>query len=342
MAVFKDDENSSNVTYEDSPVLEFDVISVEALHIADILINCVLINAICLLGIVGNVLNVLVLHQRKKRTPTNYVMMSLSVCDLVYVITLILRRSSCVIAAFDVTGSMTMEAVQSAYFLTINTLFRKFSTGHIVLLSLERMIAVYLPLKAALYFSSKKTAYYMMAIALFWIALVCPLFSYMFELKWVYLEQFNTTVGEAVFSNFILQNWDALSILNITTDWIKGPLQFIIISMLSLCTVLKLKDYNRKRMSLTSTQVIDVRAAKMLLAVCLAYLLTSCPTFVPPIFYLVRPELMSQMDGESRLGILLEMVTDFLGAISASVNFVIYVAMSKNFFRTYQHLRCKR
>ncbi|KAK6973011.1 FMRFamide receptor [Biomphalaria glabrata] len=332
--------SSTNLTHlSSSDNDQTDIVTTFQFRLANLVINCVLINIICLLGLYSNLLNLIILSQHSFKSSTNILLVSLSSCDLAYVMTTILRRSSCILSLLDEAAALTMEAIQSAFFLSLNTVFKKISSGHILLISLERLVAVYSPLQVSRLFSAKSTGSCLILLTLFWISLVFPLFVPLFRFDWVYDSNLNRTVGFVTFSEYVLENWDVFSILNIVNDWLKGPVQFIVITWASACTLMRLADYDRKRVTMGSlNRLLDVRVAKMLLVVCLAYLLTSCPTMISTILYLLREDLMSSSGGQSRLADLMEMLNDLLGTIGSSINFFIYIKMSTKFRATYLSL----
>ncbi|KAK0049330.1 FMRFamide receptor [Biomphalaria pfeifferi] len=94
--------SSTNLTHlSSSDNDQTDIVATFQFRLANLVINCVLINIICLLGLYSNLLNLIILSQHSFKSFTNILLVSLSSCDLAYVMTTILRRSSCILSLLD-------------------------------------------------------------------------------------------------------------------------------------------------------------------------------------------------------------------------------------------------
>lgn len=100
-------------------VNKFDIVSDEAIEIVDDVINCVLLNCVAILGIIGNVLNVAVLATQGMKDTTNVILMSLSCVDLVYVVLIPIRRGRCIVAKFDALLAQTYDAILNVYLVVL-------------------------------------------------------------------------------------------------------------------------------------------------------------------------------------------------------------------------------
>ncbi|KAK0054359.1 FMRFamide receptor [Biomphalaria pfeifferi] len=320
---------------------KYDIITTEDLNIIDIIINCTVINIVAIFGVVGNVLNVVILSYQGLGDSTNVILFSLSLVDLLYVAALPVRRISCLVSRFDPFLAMEVDAYVNMCLAVPLRLISLISSAHIVMISAERNVAVYLPLLVTRIFTVRNTVLYLLFLYIFWLVLSVPLFN-MFAVTSTLDPTTNTTLTTLTFSDFFLFNTDALVFYNLfVVTNIRGPISLIFIFLSSIATGAKLHQATKKRLKLTSSAQkpkFDIKAVKMLLMVCLVYLGISVPGFIPILMYYVDQTFYLFEGRTTLIYVASEYMIDFLLIVNSSVNFLIYVTMSRKFSRTYSFL----
>ena len=150
---------------------------------------CVLTITICVIGILGNILNVIIFLKRSRlikpnsiEKPANAGFLALSVCDLFF----------CVLAMVKYTlppntimyDSPNVTLYFELYFLPFLDILFKISNWLTVILAVTRYLAVCHPIKTRQYFSAKKTYAAICCCNLIWILLLIPLF-YTYKIEYI-------------------------------------------------------------------------------------------------------------------------------------------------------------
>ncbi|XP_059176814.1 neuromedin-U receptor 2-like [Physella acuta] len=169
--------NQSNVS-----VWKYDSPSVWLLQY---LTDCVFIQFVCLLGILGNVLTLMVLLKDGRTSSTNMLLTSMTLVHLLTVLTTPIRRANCVISLFDPDLAAMFYLYQFCYLSAINRLTAILSTSHVALISVERFMAVYYPFHVTFTFSQRKTLTYILLTYMFWLGLSLPYF-FSYQLTWTH------------------------------------------------------------------------------------------------------------------------------------------------------------
>ncbi|KAI8775490.1 FMRFamide receptor [Biomphalaria glabrata] len=289
-------------------------------------------------GIVGNILNVIILRKQGLRDSTNLTLMSLSVVDLAYGVVMPVRRAQCVVSKFDVILAQNFDVFINAYLSVPARLLSFISSGHIVLISLERTVAVYFPIKAASLLTVPRTVLCLACIYLFWLFLM-SLFFRMFTVDTFLNLESNRTLYMTKFSNYVLENLEAINIVNIfVIANVRGPISLAIIASASVAIGYKLHEARMKRLKMTSRKPkasFDTKVARMLLVVCLVYLILAFPTMIPTLMYFIDDTFIMYQGRTTTIYTVSEYLVDLLYVMNSAVNFIIYVTMSNKFYKTY-------
>ncbi|KAI8775009.1 FMRFamide receptor, partial [Biomphalaria glabrata] len=136
-------DNSSdvkfNLTQSDPDVSS--AVSDDVYIVILIVTNVLIANILSLLGIVGSILNIIILSHHKMQDPTNVVFLAISVCDFIFSVTQIsfnFSIASFLINFFVLDWAVTIHVIS---FDRINYLAVLISIHLVTLVSIERMVA---------------------------------------------------------------------------------------------------------------------------------------------------------------------------------------------------------
>ncbi|KAH9503950.1 hypothetical protein Btru_067442 [Bulinus truncatus] len=211
-----------------------------------------------------------------------------------------------------------------------------------VLITAERLIAVFLPLRFHQIVTSRRTWTAVIVVSVFWYGFFIHMTFYVvldFELD----QSLNLTVGVMRRSVYHNQNPVAVETLEEVMSYLVMKIPPVLTFVGCIIIGVKIKMASRERQKLTSKGgkgELSTRTTKMLMAVCALYTVAcstlSLPTFIPQYMYYSITS-----DAPSNLGRILYQVMNIALCINSSSNFVIYVVMNKNFRSTYWSLFTK-
>ncbi|XP_005088984.1 somatostatin receptor type 1-like [Aplysia californica] len=222
--------------------------------VVEAVFNCGLINLVCMLGALGNVLNIYVLSKHGLQSSINIVLFSLAVADLLLLLTLPLRKISLIIAYFDEAYALTFEAYVICYqFLTLNRIWALISHTHVVIIAVERFLAVYFPFKVGQLVSPVKMKIITVCTHVSWYVLLTPMFT-MFKLIWVRHPDLNATVAIPGISDFYFEHELAFNFyISFIVNLLTGGLQLIFVLSCSVAVAIKISKMGRKRQAMISS-----------------------------------------------------------------------------------------
>ncbi|XP_059175198.1 probable G-protein coupled receptor frpr-1 [Physella acuta] len=300
---------------------------------------------ISIFGIIGNIFTVLVLRRHGFRKCSNIALVSLAVSD----VTFLIGFNSVPKLLYEIGSSLDVFTYSQGVSYVLFVLYQIFhimgyaSAGVSlcipVLITFERLIAVFLPLYFRLVVTPRRTWAVVVCLVVFWYGFFIhtsfySTFDYRFSLE------LNLTVGVIQRSAYHYSNVKTVFILEETWSllMIKIPLLLTFIGCLGIGIKIKLASIKRTHMTnSSSSEASSNRTTKMLLAVCTLYTCTcailSLPTYEPQYFYYTMTT-----DAPSNLGTILYQVINIVLCINSSCNFIIYVVMNKNFRLTFRAL----
>ncbi|XP_059171012.1 thyrotropin-releasing hormone receptor-like [Physella acuta] len=308
---------------------------VELVNQFDVYLNTYIIHFMCAFGIVGNVLTIYIITKCGFRDTTNIVLLSLSVSDLVYSLTTEVCYVRKIIHLFDIYLEKTYYAYYIIILLTINGIGNASSFLLVVIISIERFIAVWFPLHVTRIITPFRMKCAVIFVYVYLFILVIP--DYMcYYIIWYHKSNLNITYGWIGITQFYTDNSDTLNSYfmlyrnNILTTI---PLIVVIICTtmitVKLISVSKFTKQNAKKS--TSRILKDMKVIKMLLTVCIVYIITVVPTTSLDI-YMTYTEIQP---AEKNLIIYIQTI---FYQINASVNFIIYITVSSKFSEKYRSL----
>ncbi|KAH9489009.1 hypothetical protein Btru_058261 [Bulinus truncatus] len=305
--------------------------------------------AISTFGVIGNIFSVIVLVKRGLKRSSNILLLSLAVQDISFLV----GFNSVPKLLYEIVGSTegfvynrdTSYALFGLYqlFIVLDYGCGAISLPLPVLITIERLVAVFLPLKFHQIVTSRRTWTAVIVVSVFWYGFFIHMTFYVvldFEID----QNLNLTVGVMRRSKYHSQNPMAVLILEDAMSYLFMKIPPIITFVECITIGIKIKMSSTERMKMTSEigrGKLSTRTTKMLMAVCTVYTVTCTtlclPTFIPQYMYYSITN-----DAPSNMGRVLYQAINIVLCVNSSCNFVIYVVMNKNFRTTYWSLVTRR
>lgn len=301
-------------------------------------LQCYVFPVITIIGVIGSILSLIVLFQKKLRnSTTTIVLIGLAFSDMLFLVTNFIRKSSCIIRAYDEPLADEINATTFYYMFYLKTAFSRVSTLLVVLISVERLIAVAFPLKVKQIVTKQR----MLAAVLFLYVLVFgslaglpPQYTYIYIRGKPYISQ----------TKFATENAESLKIYNeyflpIAFRYI--PVMIVLILNIGIILIISQSTRFQKSASSQDSKRKEEqrKITRMLLSVAIIFLicllpgdlLLLCSAIIDGLeFFGIYHNLFLVL---SDLCLLFEMV-------NSSLNFITYMVLNRNFFETYVKLFC--
>lgn len=332
--------NSSLVTETLSPAFSTSQdTSLTLMKLIDVIIGDVL----TMMGVVTNFLVIAVFVRQGTRDSVSISLTTLAVWDL-------LKCFSGTVIRTNIPSWLNDKALGFSW---DKITFSKLSYLHIMCtyvtyplaayVSVERALCVSIPLRVKYIVTPKLTTCLMLVISLSVSAMFLFTFS-IFDIVYLYNEQFNTSVAQYIFSNFYMNHGtDYMEFYNIM-GIINPVLSFIIIviSTITIIYYLQKSSRFRSRQILESSDQIkyrpmslkDRRLLRMLLVVIVTFIVCLIPRIANQIAKTAEPEyyILRKYSNIFMVSIVVVSAFDFL---NSSFNFFIFLAMSSSFKATF-------
>ncbi|GFR65608.1 FMRFamide receptor [Elysia marginata] len=112
------------------------------------IVNCYFIPIVCPFGLMGNIFSLVVLLcLHKGNNSTNVLLVALTVSDLGYVITTLMRKLSCVVSKIDPERGWWLNIIFLPQVYMFNRVFNHVTSFTTMVISIERFVAVVWPFK---------------------------------------------------------------------------------------------------------------------------------------------------------------------------------------------------
>ncbi|KAK0064202.1 somatostatin receptor type 5 [Biomphalaria pfeifferi] len=299
-------------------------------------------NFVALFGFVGNILNVVVLARSRLDCTTTIILRALAVADLLYLGTSPLRNIHFYFKLVSPPLATIISSYVDCYGLTLNSTFLTISMTHIVVIAVERVLAVYFPLKVSKWITSRRMSIISLGVYITWFVISVPLFFFK-EVTWVYSAVLNETVPITVYTKFYRDNPQIIEWLHLyVMTMLIGPVFSSMVFICCLAIGVKLYLASRKRLKMASAhkagisnlKLVNLKIARMLFVVCLIYLTAGLPLSMLRVLDAVITSLEAR-EIKFHFSVL-------VWAINCSSNFVVYVFMSDKFNQSFRALFCRK
>ncbi|XP_059140703.1 FMRFamide receptor-like [Physella acuta] len=291
--------------------------------------------AISAFGVLGNMVSIPVLVKHGVHKSSNILLINLAITNTVYLI------------AFNSVPKILYEAVQDHQFVGVSEsearvlfvffsvfTFFDYSFGLMalslpMLITLERLFAVFCPMSFHRIITSSRTWIVVVIVAVYWIS-IFVYSSFWLELKYVITPQTNTTSYRIVNSQTFEENPEAVVAVENLFIYTSSIIPPIFTATGCVAISLKLKSVTHKRKAMTSNSKASSRTTKTLLAVCFLYVVTSAVTSVP----MFIPQYASYSltdEAPTNLSKILYQLLNIIGCINSSSDFLVYIVFNKKF-----------
>ncbi|XP_059139609.1 FMRFamide receptor-like [Physella acuta] len=300
---------------------------------------------ISVFGIIGNIFSIIILRKHGLRKCSNILLFSLAVSDLTFLV----GFNSVPKLLYEIVGDV--EGFRYSY-VESYVLFVFYHVFHIVdyasggtsltlpmLITFERVVAVFRPLQFHTIVTPRRTWAAVVFVFAFWYTYFIHT-SFFVTLSYEMNPVLNQSIGLLARSAYHYANPQNAVILEDVMSYLmmKIPPAVTFLGCLIIGIRVRIASSRRQKMtSQTSKEASSNRTTKMLLAVCSVYTVAcgilSLPTYIPQYMYYTMTS-----DAPSNFGKIMYQVINIVVCINSSVNFVVYVAMNKNFRTTYKSL----
>lgn len=326
--------NTSFLGYENTLVSE------EAVSVINFVCNCIGVNVVSVVGIIGNTINILVLFRHGFKDSTNILLFSLSISDLSLVIVLPAARIHCLVSQFDQALALSIQRTASVAILTIHRFILFSSLYHVGVISLERFVAIFFPFHVSRVFTAHRVKVIVICIYLVNFSILAPWFG-AFHFRIGTDPTNNKTVPYALMTEFFAKNVKQMNLYSVVTNFMSIIINFAIVTFCCLAIVLKLFLNTVKRARLfghiTSVKALvkNAKVSKMLLTLCLIFYLMFFPTTALDLYLYFTIHVDLLVDRRYAVA---QYISHLVYSINSSINFLIYVTMSRKYYNTYKQL----
>ena len=302
--------------------------------------ECVTIPILVTFGVTGNILSLIVLSQRRlRRSSTNVLLIGLAMSDLLYLLSTVVRKSTCIISRFDPILSYKYFVLSFSGAYYVNTCFSRVSSLLVAVISIERLLAVTLPMKVRLLCRRTTVVITVIAVLVF-------TFASLVLLPLQYAVKYVNKTPYLRYNDFYLENKEFVEIYNryltvAVLRWLPKVIVVvcngIIIAFLWRRTIPV--EAAENVISMANVSRTQRKITLMLVTVAVVFVLTLLPGDA---FWLAS----MLVDGfrlygkYNNLFDVLSDVTLTFEIINSSINFVIYMVLNSTFSEVYLILFC--
>ncbi|KAH3787806.1 G-protein coupled receptor dmsr-1-like [Dreissena polymorpha] len=347
--------NSTNITFLDSSTPKYiDVATynrLQELKSSYANIHGYLSTAVCLIGILANIANIVVLNKKHMRTSTNIILMWLAVADLCTMIDYVTFALRFYVFKEEGMPSMFYNRTYGwmCYLLfhaNFSLSMHSISIWLTIMLASFRFIYIFMFSRANKYCSIRHAKIVILTIYIGAVVLCIP--NYISN-YWIQSNVKNTVTGknETVFS-FHQRNHGPYVYIFDMNYWIQSILiklvPCVLLTILTIMLILGLRKAHQNHVQVKSQGMRkdDVekhhehyRTTGMLLAVVILFLIVELPQGIMTLLMIFMQDLYNELYNP------LGDVLDIVALLNNAVNFVLYCSMSKQFRDTFIATFCK-
>ncbi|BFZ08233.1 hypothetical protein BsWGS_11272 [Bradybaena similaris] len=341
-------DNSKQVVYvcDSAPREINDIILNDITHLIHWAIVFIITPTISILGIIGNFLSLIVLAKHGFHKSSNVLLFSLAISDILFMIGI--NGPTKIMYEWDLGGFVyprtTAHVLYVLYQLVdaLNWTTGVTSLSIPVLVMVERLIAVFLPLRFASLVTVRRTVIAIVTPLIFAIILQTYIRTW-FRFEYTFDRARNKSVGVAARTDIYLATRLVAQCLEI---FFNSFFVFVIFVGCGCVAIgVKMRLVTKRRLTMTNrvcgqkTGKMDsdsTRTTKMLLCLCIFYTLASAPAILSSVLpkFMTFPVFTEQPNFRSA-GIFIYHLYQLAFAINSSNNFLIYVATNKKFRDTF-------
>jgi hypothetical protein len=297
--------------------------------VLDFSVSKVLQPVVGILGVVGNILSLIVFASPKCKMATSIRVYLMTLCclDLVFLVTSLFESAVEFAEPHHPKIISMLRAYDRQYIQAITKGSRSASCFVVVIISIERFVAVTYPLAA-----SKTCFSRLPGLPIILVVLLNAVFSLFIVLC---LDARKTPDGMWTISltQFAIKN-NFLKVYGTVAEVVTQLVPASLVSVFNLVTIVQLAIASNKRKAMSSSDsTSDAQATKMLLGVALLFNVCVLPSFIVGVTYLIRTDWRYTLPVKS-----CSLVARLLSRLNSSLNIVVYVVASKRFLGVLQDL----
>lgn len=310
-----------------------DIITDDNLDTMKTVFGVVLLLPVCILGIVGNALCLVVLCHQSSKTATIYCLIGLAISDLMLLFNGFLFSIIVIYVNTNPIEGNNFRSILFPYFGMYTSIVSGRITSMLtMLISMERFVAVHFPMKAKTICSKKTT---LIAIIVIYIVTIILFLPYPFKYQVVHTVKNNISYAIVARSENLSERFCKCYGIALNALFRFLPVSLVVI--LNISIMCAIKTTSKKRRSLRSQRKSHVHDAEqrkvtiMLLVVSLTFLICILPGAINSLLQTIWKE-YSRFGRSKNLQQCFSYVTFFLEVLNSSVNFIIYMALSSRFY----------
>ncbi|CAG5119121.1 unnamed protein product [Candidula unifasciata] len=295
--------------------------------------------AVCILGIITNILNIIIFSKQGVRDTVNISLLGLATSDLGSLITLFYTNIS-FMPAFTALDLPFVGSDVSYIVSWCHLIFTRVSTWITAYITLERCLCVTAPLRVKNLFTPKRTVLYLIVVYVLMLACACPMF---YTARPAII--FDTLKNRTLFGISFLEERNKIETIGFMTNNTIPTLAFITVAICTAILVLTLRKKSKwRRQATTSTAKTvvadrDSKVVKMVVLISTIFIICYFPGAAVFVYMLLDSDL--RIDGVQRnLIIAIFSILFHLESINAGVNIFIYLSMSSKFRVTFMSMVC--
>ncbi|CAG5135590.1 unnamed protein product [Candidula unifasciata] len=306
---------------------------------------------ICSVGIVSNVISIVIIVKSGLRKPSNIFLFGLAIADtmaLLYIFDvsdyLYMQNRDCIyygcnLLFFSYAPALTLF-VFKVFLFFLSALGARLSTVITVIITAERLIAVFNPLKLKRIVTRSRAWMVLFFSLLFWLPWsIFQIFWFKFNSE--YNDRFQSfTTWDSMSDYFNSSSFDVGWFSDVIISQPSHTLPLIIVAIGSLAISIKLRiiaSHRQKMVSGTSVQRSASKTTKTLLMVCLIYSITR---FCFVIRYI--PSFYFDDSDVNKVSLFYDIIRYRFVDINSSCNFFVYVAFNPTFRHIFENLFSRR
>lgn len=285
---------------------------------------------LCLLGLCGNVLCIIVMTRKQMQSSTNVYLLSLAISDVVKLVSDVLYFLVVLLVHVDFPSGNKAHGFLYPYAHYVFNTSLCVSAWLTVSVAFERYIYVCHPTKVRKYCSISRAR--TVSLVMF---IVMSLVAIPYAMRYKTVEKVNNSTGQHYFTLEVTSLWENKLFANIYT-WVQNLLRSIIpLLILVVLNILIIYGVRRCRIG-RSKSGRRHRITVMLVFVILVFLVCITPDAVMSTFF----GLGYYEEAYLQRGI--REITDLLLLVNSSTNFVLYCIFNTIFWRNFLFLFCRR
>ncbi|XP_033746953.1 FMRFamide receptor-like [Pecten maximus] len=342
-SIFRNNESTTSMkTESESSRNNYYVIDKSLMDILLKIIVCGIMPPMCVFGIVGNSLALIILFRHRPTRSTTILLIAIAFADLAFIASTIVNVVSLIIRSFYPEHakevSMSLIIPFSVY---LSPLPGRISNWLVTLISLERLVAVTRPLKVKQICTKKLMLALSIVIPLSVAILTSPKL-WLYEVKEVTLPDGNIT--KIITLGSIGRQKELFEVYYVISE---ALLRFVPMGLSAVCNAiiiavlfLQAKWRNRKQNYTVGQQPAgdERQITKTLLTITCVFIICLLPSTISRLMILFDPN-SSHVNYSSNVHTLLTLIGLITESFNSSINFVIYVTMN-NAYRRQLYLFC--